>query len=111
MRPAQTRRQRDILRILRELAPWLPKADFDPIADKATAGHLRHLPASIAVRQALTTHARHAHTEYDHLLAEGYDADSARHFVLEAMNDVLRAWGAPTVPVQERGQDETVDSA
>lgn len=68
--------------------------DFTLIREKALAGHLRHLPPSIAGWQAITTHIRHNHTDYDALLADGYDAESARHFVLEDMNEVLMSWGS-----------------
>ena len=74
----------------------LPKVtldDFQQIETIAQRGHLRHLPPTIVAWQAITTHIRHNHTEYDKLLAEGYDAESARHFVLEAMNEKLDEWG------------------
>jgi hypothetical protein len=32
-------------------------------------------------------------TEYDALLTEGYDVDSARFFVLVRTNDILEEWG------------------
>jgi len=78
---------------LRELVPIVSLDDFLAIEEIANAGHLRHLPPSIAVWQATTTHIRHAHTDYDALLSEGYDAESARHFVLEEMNEILLQWG------------------
>lgn len=43
---------------------------------------------------SLVAYIRHALTDYDALLAEGYDIDSARFFVLDTMNDVLERWGA-----------------
>ena len=33
-------------------------------------------------------------TDYDTLLADGYDQDSARFFVAAEMDDVLARWGA-----------------
>jgi hypothetical protein len=36
---------------------------------------------------------RHTFTDYDELLAEGYDPDSARHFVAAGMDKILQAWG------------------
>jgi hypothetical protein len=36
---------------------------------------------------------RHTFTDYDELLAEGYDPDSARHFVVARMEKTLQAWG------------------
>jgi len=32
-------------------------------------------------------------TDYDALLAEGYDRDSARHFVASALSELLAQWG------------------
>jgi hypothetical protein len=36
---------------------------------------------------------RHALTEYDDLLRQGYDQDSARFFVADAMRETLAGWG------------------
>lgn len=87
------RRRKDIAEHLRNLVPKSPLADFIEIEAIADAGHLRHLPVSIAAWQAVTTRARHQHTEYDVLLEDGYDQDSARHFVLDDINQVLEDWG------------------
>ncbi|MCB1451747.1 MAG: DUF2293 domain-containing protein [Nitratireductor sp.] len=89
-----TSRQKELARRLRALCPQMPLADFIAVTEAATAGHLRHLPPSIALEQALSAHVRHAHTEYDALLADGYDRDSARHFVVDEMNLVLAHWGS-----------------
>ncbi|TIP94580.1 MAG: DUF2293 domain-containing protein, partial [Mesorhizobium sp.] len=43
---------------------------------------------------ATTAHIRHVHTDYEKLLAEGYDRDSARFFVMEQTNMVLTRWRA-----------------
>ena len=42
---------------------------------------------------SLTAYVRHVFTGYDDLLAQGYDRDSARHFVAEEMAAVLNGWG------------------
>ncbi|MEP2707169.1 MAG: DUF2293 domain-containing protein [Roseibium sp.] len=89
-----TKRQKDMRKALRALAPRLPMIDAEAILDIALAGHLRHLPPSIAVWQATTTHLRHEHTDYDALLNEGYDRDSARHFVADDINSILADWGS-----------------
>ncbi|MEH0076340.1 DUF2293 domain-containing protein [Pannonibacter sp. Pt2] len=89
-----TRRQKDMRKALRQIAPRIPLFDAQAVLSGAMAGHLRHLPPSIAVQQALTSHIRHTATEYDTLLAEGYDRDSARHFVLDDINDQLADWGS-----------------
>lgn len=88
-----TKRQKDMRKALRTLLPRVPFADAEAILALALAGHLRHLPTSIALWQATTSHIRHELTDYDTLLDEGYDRDAARHFVAGEMNDVLGDWG------------------
>lgn len=87
--------KKEIARRLRALVPAASLEDFLAIEELANAGHLRHLPPSIAAWQAVTTRVRHAHTDYDNLLDEGYDRESARHFVLEKINEKLAEWGCP----------------
>ncbi len=43
---------------------------------------------------SLVAYVRHAFTDYDDLLAQGYDQDSARYFVAAEMEKVLGGWGA-----------------
>ena len=86
-------REKEIKRLLRELIPMVPMEDFLAIEETAKSGHLRHLPPSIAAWQATTSRVRHAHTEYDEMMDEGYDKDAALHFVLEEMNEKLSQWG------------------
>ena len=89
-----TRFQVEMSKALNALVPHAPLSEVIAIKDIARKRHLRHLPANISAWLAVTTHVRHNHTDYDELLNEGYDSDSARHFVLDAMNDVLRIWGS-----------------
>jgi hypothetical protein len=42
---------------------------------------------------SLVAYVRHALTEYDDLLAQGYDRDSARFFVAGDIQAVLERWG------------------
>jgi hypothetical protein len=42
---------------------------------------------------SLVAYVRHAFTDYDELLAQGYDQDSARYFVAAEMEAVLAGWG------------------
>lgn len=42
---------------------------------------------------SLVAYVRHAFTDYDDMLAQGYDQDSARYFVVAEMEAVLTAWG------------------
>lgn len=97
---AGTKRQQAIRRSLRALAPWIPFADAEPVLAEAGAPSKKMLPPSVALWLALTAHVRHAHTDYDRLLSEGYDRDAARFFVRAAMEDVLTRWGCT------RGLDE-----
>lgn len=48
-----------------------------------------------AVRLAVTAHIRHAETQYDKLLARGYDRHDARVHVEEAVCRVMTKWEAP----------------
>jgi hypothetical protein len=69
------------------------------VIDRALASPgLRGAAPETAARLALIAYARHVFTEYDDLLAEGYDRDSARHFVLDDLNAALAGWGAAPVP-------------
>jgi hypothetical protein len=88
-----TDRQRAIRKALRATAPGIPLADAQAVLERAIGGRLRYLPPSIALWLALTSHVRHRHTDYDALLADGYDRDAARYFVVEATDEVLRLWG------------------
>jgi hypothetical protein len=91
---AATNRQRAIGKALTLLLPQAPFSETEPIREMALQRKFRDLPPSIAVWLATVTHVRHVHTDYDALLAEGYDRDSARHFVVERTNEVLTTWRA-----------------
>ena len=88
------KRHRDIARAFTLLAPHAPFADADSIREAALSGKFRGLPPSIAVWLATIAHIRHVHTSYDRLLAEGYDRDAARFFVVDEINNVLTRWRA-----------------
>lgn len=91
---ARTQRQKAVGKALTALIPLAPYADTEPIREAALARDMRELPPAIAVWIATIAHVRHVHTEYDRLLDEGYDRDSARHFVIGEINDVLTRWRA-----------------
>ena len=95
-------RRREIGKALTALLPMAPYADTEPIREMALARKMRELPPSIAVWIATVTHVRHVHTAYDELLAEGYDRESARHFVIDEINRVLTSWRA-TRMLEEEG--------
>ena len=80
---------------LRALAPRIPKHEFDAVVDHALdSPGLRTAAPEAAAWLSLVAYVRHALTEYDSLLAEGYDHDSARFFVAGDMDDVLAQWGS-----------------
>jgi hypothetical protein len=91
---AGTNRQRAIAKALTALIPLAPYADAHRIRADAGALHLKTLPPTVAVWLATIAHVRHAHTEYERLLGEGYDRDSARFFVIDEINAVLTRWRA-----------------
>lgn len=79
---------------LRRLAPNIPPHEFGAVIDHALDSEgLRSAAPETAAWLSLTAYARHVFTDYDALLTQGYDRDSARHFVAEAMMEVLRGWG------------------
>ena len=71
-----------------------PYADMETIRADAGAVHMKTLPPSVAVWLATVAHVRHAHTDYEKLMAEGYDRDAARFFVIDEINGVLTRWRA-----------------
>jgi hypothetical protein len=84
----------DIEDALRRLAPRIPPHEFGAIVDHALDSRgLRVAAPETAAWLALVSYVRHALTEYDALLAQGYDLESARHFVLAEMDEVLKGWG------------------
>jgi hypothetical protein len=91
---APTKRRQGIAKALTLLIPLAPYADAEAIREAAGAVHMKSLPPSTAVWLATVAHIRHAHTEYDQLLDDGYDRDAARFFVIERINDVLTDWRA-----------------
>jgi hypothetical protein len=80
---------------LRHLVPRIPKHEFGAVIDHAldSAG-LQTAAPEAAAWLSLVAYVRHVLTEYDALLNDGYDVDSARFFVLPEINGVLEGWGA-----------------
>lgn len=103
--PPRNRREA-VVAALSRLAPRLPAFEAEAILDRALASPgLRRAAPETAARLALVTYARHVFTDYDDLLADGYDRDSARHFILDDLNAALVAWGAAPIPEAEAEQD------
>ncbi len=84
----------DIEEALRRLAPKIPPHEFGAVIDHArdSAG-LKAASAESAAWLSLVAYLRHAFTDYDELLAQGYDRDSARFFVADDMAALLEDWG------------------
>ena len=79
---------------LRRLAPKIPPHEFGAVVDHALDSEgLKAAAPEDAAWLSLTAYVRHVFTGYDDLLAQGYDRDSARHFVAEEMTAVLNGWG------------------
>ena len=78
---------------LRRLAPNIPPHEFGAVIDHArdSAG-LKSAAPETAAWLSLVAYVRHTFTEYDALLVQGYDRDSARYFVADEMTEVLREW-------------------
>jgi hypothetical protein len=85
----------DIEAALRHLAPRVPAHEFGAIVDHArdSAGLKSASPES-AAWLSLIAYVRHVFTDYDALLTQGYDRDSARFFVADEIDAVLQQWGA-----------------
>jgi hypothetical protein len=90
---AGTRRQQEIRKALRLTAPHIPYDEAQDVLAQAGRPAMKLLPPGIALWLALTSHVRHRHTDYDALLAEGYDRDAARHFVIDETDARLAEWG------------------
>ncbi len=87
-----TKRQQAVSQALNLLAPMMPLEDVLVVRALVGRPHMRSLLAEKAVWLAAVSHVRHVYTDYDALLDDGYDRDSARHFVLDDINDVLERW-------------------
>ena len=84
----------DIEIALRRLAPGIPAHEFGAVVDHAvdSPGLKPALPET-AAWLSLVAYVRHVFTDYDELLGQDYDQDSARHFVADEIAAVLNDWG------------------
>ena len=84
----------DIEIALRRLAPGIPAHELGAVVDHALdSPGLNVASAETAAWLSLVAYVRHVLTEYDELLGEGYDQDSARFFVAAEIAAVLAEWG------------------
>jgi hypothetical protein len=87
---------------VRELYPKCPSGREFEIAEHACLKYSGRVGRSAAAKSleesaiqlAVTAHIRHAETQYDTLLAEGYEREFARAQVIEKVDDILAAWQA-----------------
>jgi hypothetical protein len=87
-------RRTEIELALRRLAPRIPSHEFEAAVDHAvTSKGLSHASAERATWLSLVAYVRHALTEYDDLLTQGYDQESARFFVATEISTILNSWG------------------
>ncbi|HZH51751.1 MAG TPA: DUF2293 domain-containing protein [Microvirga sp.] len=81
---------------VRILAPRIPRHEFEVVTDHALGSRGLHTASpEAAAWLSLVSYVRHRLTDYDSLLDEGYDVESARFFVLDDMNAILEEWGSP----------------
>jgi hypothetical protein len=84
----------DIEIALRRLAPRIPSHEFGAVVDHAVdSPGLNVASPETAAWLSLVAYIRHVFTDYDELLREGYDQDSARFFVAAETTTVLSEWG------------------
>jgi hypothetical protein len=87
-------RREELGTALRYLAPQIPDFEFGAVIDHAMLSPtLNRAVPETALWLSMTAYIRHNFTDYDALLEDGYDVESARHFVLDAMNEKLAEWG------------------
>ena len=79
---------------VRHLAPRIPPHELGAVVDHALdSPGLKSAAPEAAAWLSLVAYVRHVFTDYDKLLAAGYDQDSARFFVVGEINERLSAWG------------------
>jgi hypothetical protein len=87
-------KRNDIESALRRLAPRIPPHELGAVVDHAVDSRgLSVASRETAAWLSLVAYVRHVFTDYDELIAQGYDVDSARHFVAAEMDETLKAWG------------------
>jgi hypothetical protein len=88
---------------IRASYPGCPTAEAEAIAEHACLKYSGRVGRSTAARNfdseaitlAVAAHVRHRHSEYDKLLAQGWDRGDARYAVAGAVSAVLQRWSAP----------------
>jgi hypothetical protein len=84
----------EIENALRRLAPRIPPHEFGAVVDHALdSPGLSVASPETAAWLSLVAYVRHTFTDYDELLTENYDQESARFFVAPEISAVLSGWG------------------
>jgi hypothetical protein len=87
-------RRADIEAAVRRLAPKIPPHELGAVVDHAVdSAGLKTAAPETAAWLSLVAYVRHVFTEYDALMDQGYDQDSARFFVADEIDAVLDEWG------------------
>ncbi len=87
-------RKDEIALALRIIAPRMPDGDHQAVLYRAVESRgLAHASPQAAAWLSLSAYVRHDYSDYDALLAEGYDQEQARFFCKDAINAVLQEWG------------------
>lgn len=104
-------RKRLVEQAVLSLAPEIPVKDLAEVASHAlhTAAFRRAAPET-AAWLSLVSYVRHKFTQYDAMLRDGYDRDSARHFCLEPTNQVLHDWGGKRQVSNEPDGDDSQEA-
>jgi len=92
---ADVAKRSEIETALRRLVPRIPGHEFAAVVDHAVdSPGLNVATPERAAWLSLVAYVRHTFTDYDELLREGYDHQSARHFVADEITAILNGWGA-----------------
>ena len=87
-------RRAEIEIALRHLAPRMPDHEFGAIMDHAMdSPGLRAASPQTGAWLSMIAYVRHVLTDYDELLGQGYDVESARFFVAGDIDAQLAEWG------------------
>jgi len=92
-------RRQQIEEALSILAPaMLPKDRHEVIEHALWSKGLRKASPQAATWLSLVAYLRHAYTDYDQLLSEGYSHEQARYFCMRELENVLERIGCKQMP-------------
>jgi hypothetical protein len=87
-------KRNEIEAALRILAPRIPSHEFGAVVDHALDSRGLHAASpEAAAWLSLVAYVRHTFTDYDELLNQDYDRESARFFVASEIETILSEWG------------------